>query len=35
MNKKKPKEIIPYKYMPEVVEADQKVVEEKINLFRQ
>ncbi len=33
--KKKPKEIIPYKYMPEVVEAIQKVVEEKIKLFRQ
>jgi fructose-bisphosphate aldolase class II len=31
--KKKPKEIVPYRYMPEVVKAVQKVVEEKIKLF--
>ncbi len=31
--KKKPKEIISYKYMPEVIEAVQKKVEEKIKLF--
>ena len=28
-----PKEIKPYKYLPEVIEAVQKVVEEKIQLF--
>lgn len=31
--KKKPKEITSYKYMPEVIGAVQKVVEEKIKLF--
>ncbi len=31
--KKKPKEITPYKYMPEVIKAVQEVVEEKIKLF--
>lgn len=31
--KKKPKEITSYKYMPEVIEAVQKVVEGKIKLF--
>ena len=31
--KKKPKEIASYKYMPEIVKAVQKVVEEKIKLF--
>ncbi len=31
--KKNPKETTPYKYMPEVIEAVQKVVEEKIKLF--
>ncbi len=31
--KEKPKEIVPYKYMPEVVRAVQKVVEKKIKLF--
>ena len=29
----KKKEIVPYKYMPKVIEAVQKVVEEKIKLF--
>jgi fructose-bisphosphate aldolase class II len=32
--KKKPKEITPYKYMPQVGKAVQKVVEEKIKLFK-
>lgn len=31
--KKKPKETAPYKYMPEVIRAVQKIVEEKIKLF--
>jgi fructose-bisphosphate aldolase class II len=31
--KKKPKEITPYKYIPEVIKAVEKVVEEKIKLF--
>jgi len=31
--KRKPKEIAPYKYMPGVIEAVQKVVEDKIKLF--
>lgn len=31
---KQPKEFIPYKYMPEVIEAVEKIVEEKIKLFK-
>ena len=31
--KKNPKEITPYKYLPEAIKAVQKVVEEKIRLF--
>jgi len=31
--KKRPKEVVPYKYLPEVEKAVQKVVEDKIQLF--
>jgi len=32
---RKPEEVVPYKYMPEVVKAIEKVIEEKIKLFTQ
>jgi len=31
--KENPKEIIPYKYLPQVIEAVQKIIEKKIKLF--